>query len=555
MKIQPLSAIFLLIASLPFNASCSDRETVNTATATANITGRVMGSEGVPLPGVVVSDGVDVTITDANGHYSLSSDKSTGIIFVSTPGDRTVSLKGSRPQFFELMTQSAGIDESHDFTLLPADNRRHALIVHTDHHLARRTSDLSQLRQGFIPDVNHLVDSLRSQGVAVYSVSAGDMSWDVFWYERKHDALASAIALDDLRCPVYHTMGNHDNDPWIAADWEASQLFRTAVAPSYYSFNLGDTHYIVLDDVIYNNLGASNGVVGDRSYDKTLTPVQLRWLERDLATITDHRRPIVIISHVPFYRTPLINPDGSQYASANLPCTADVERLLKPFASVTFLSGHRHRNSLITSTTLPTAREYNIASVCGTMWWTGAPGYAGNNICTDGTPGGYGLMEWDGDQYRYTYKSIGMPMDYQFRVYDLNTAVITPSMVTDTTMRDKLPDYTGGYDKPRENALLVNVFAYGDGWKIRADEEGTPLTSKRVVANDPLHIISYEIPRLNHGAIPTDLGVYTTSPTHHTFLLQAARPTSTITITVTDPHGRHFTRTIHRPLPFTPSLL
>ena len=45
-----------------------------------NITGRIVAN-GKPLKGVVVSDGVEVTTTDGDGHYELQSGKENGYVF------------------------------------------------------------------------------------------------------------------------------------------------------------------------------------------------------------------------------------------------------------------------------------------------------------------------------------------------------------------------------------------------------------------------------------------------------------------------------------------
>ena len=67
--------------------------------------------------------------------------------------------------------------------------------------------------------------------------------------------------------------------------------------------------------------------------------------------------------------------------------------------------------------------EHNTAAVCATWWWTGKSGYAGNHICKDGSPGGYGVWEIDGTDARWFYKSMGKPQNYQFRSYDLNRSI------------------------------------------------------------------------------------------------------------------------------------
>ena len=49
--------------------------------------------------------------------------------------------------------------------------------------------------------------------------------------------------------PVYHTIGNHDNDMNAIGQFKAKNPFAVTIAPPYYSFNIGDVHYVVLDNI------------------------------------------------------------------------------------------------------------------------------------------------------------------------------------------------------------------------------------------------------------------------------------------------------------------
>ena len=68
--------------------------------------------------------------------------------------------------------------------------------------------------------------------------------------------------MSKINCKIFNIMGNHDNDPYCAGDWIAENKFREVVGPTYYSFNLGSIHYVVLDNVEYINTGGSQGVIG-----------------------------------------------------------------------------------------------------------------------------------------------------------------------------------------------------------------------------------------------------------------------------------------------------
>ena len=84
MKIQLLTIMVLALA-----VGCSD----------ANVRGRVT-CDGKGVSGVVVSDGVNVTVTGGSGRYRLRSDKENGYVFISVPSGYEVGRRGIIPDFF-----------------------------------------------------------------------------------------------------------------------------------------------------------------------------------------------------------------------------------------------------------------------------------------------------------------------------------------------------------------------------------------------------------------------------------------------------------------------
>lgn len=92
---------------------------------------------------------------------------------------------------------------------------------------------------------------------------------------------------------------------------------------------------------------------------------------------------------------------------------------------------------------------------------------------------------------------------------------------------------------------MVNVWGYDPEWKVEMTENGKPLEVTRVVAKDPLHIISYEAKRLNVGATPT--ADFVSCATAHMFKGTASNATSTVEIKVTDRFGNTYSETMNRP--------
>lgn len=507
--------------------------------AAGSLTGRVASADGKPLAGVVVSDGVRVTQTDTEGMYTLDSDKELGYVFISIPsGYMTAADACAIPQFFAHTAKPAGQSERHDFTLTPVDNTRHTVIAATDHHLADRESlDVTQFTAegGFIDDVKAVAAATASP---VYSICMGDMSWDEYWHKRNFmlPGFRRLYERYTFPCPVFNAMGNHDNDPYCASDEAASAAFRQEIGPTYYSFNLGQLHYVVLDNIVYVNTGGREGAIGKLDYEVRIDDRQLAWLRADLATVADKSAPLIIVMHAQlhwWYR-------GSEGVSWKYAFTRDAGCLvdaLAGFSEVHLVTGHSHMNFRLLNGNL---REHNIAATSGTWWWTGQiHGDYTINTCLDGSPGGYEVFEVDGRDIRWHYKGIGLEDDYQFRAYDMNEVLKNERI---RSSGDFTPEGTAGgmNDAYGENDILVNIWGWQPDWTVRVTENGQQLRGVRVIGKDPLHKITY-----TRSTVP-----FQTAYNPHMWRYRASGPSTTVRIEVTDSFGRTSSETMMRPKAF-----
>ncbi|XCF06893.1 calcineurin-like phosphoesterase family protein [Tamlana crocina] len=511
-----------------------------------NIKG-VVYCNGEGIANVTVSDGYEVTVTDAEGRYYLASLKKTGFVFISVPGNYEVTNVGSAPQFFKRVSNSTETVEQKDFSLIQVNNDNHVVLSLADWHLANRNNDLEQFTSKVLPDINNTIDKYSANGTKVYALTLGDLTWDAYWYNNNFGLNDYVPYMNKINAPVFNLIGNHDNDPYYANDWEAENKYRDIIGPTYYSFNLGKVHYVVLDSVEYINSGGSQGTVGSRNYNERLTNDQIEWLKKDLATITDKSTPIVLAMHTPLHKHPSLDANGSQVNTTDLLNASTLKNALSEFATVHVLSGHTHVNFSVEEHNI---MEHNTAALCATWWWTGRNGYAGNHICKDGSPGGYGIWEMNNRDIKWRFKGIGYDEDYQFRTYDLNSIHITAANYAPNSNDTDLADYADVYASPSaNNDVLINVWGYDSQWQIEVLEGNTPLEISRVSAKDPLHIISYDALRLNAGATPTS--AFVTNKTAHFFKVTAATPDATLSIKVTDRFGNVYTENMVRPKALT----
>lgn len=523
----------------------------------ANIKGSVLCA-GRGVPGVAVSDGVEVTTTDADGRYWLSSTKRYGYVFYSLPAgyEPQTESNGFQVKIYSKLTSTdVKVVENHDFVIRRADNDEHILVVGADSHLANRTRDLAQFKSRFIPRLNEFIKA--NPGKKIYSTILGDLTWDQYWTSNSYGLPEFVETLTENKYPLmlFPVIGNHDNDPSIAAspetDFLSAQKFRQTIAPSYYSFNLGKVHYVVLDDIVYTNNanpGTSYpaGVVGSRDYGQYYTYEQLEWLRRDIELVKDKDCPIVVMFHIQNWS---LSTDGNFKVSAALNSGSSdaLAKILKDFSQVNLLSGHTHYNYHARPDKYPNIHENNVAAICATWWWTGR--YTSRHICKDGSPGGFASYSANGERLSWKYHSLEETSDPQFRVYDMNT--VKEFYNTDATIKAIMKNYPSrtNYGTIADNTIYVNVFNYDIDWKVEIFEGDTQLTPKRINAEDPLHTLVYDVAKWKATGTITES--FTTNRTGHMFTASATTADKPISVRVTDSFGNVYTDTLERPIAFT----
>lgn len=501
---------------------------------------------GQGIADVLVSDGDLITKTDANGYYWLNSKKRNALAFVILPTGYDVPTQKAMPQFWQPCTLDAATVEQLDFQLLQTQNDSHTLIVATDMHLANRNTpkDYVQFADNFVKE---LTTGYNAATGKVYCLNLGDFSWDGYWYSNNWALPECKQTVEDFKFQMWSIMGNHDNDPYVASDFGAEGPYRKYMGPVYYSMNIGGIHYIMLDDTEYTNVGASQGTIGTRDYNRRFDANELAWLKEDLKLV-DKSTPIIVGSHCPLY-----SYDGAGGVNVALQTGADITNILgcfDGFQKVTFLTGHTHVNRNIQSPAYANVYEQNIAAVCGTWWWTYQ--YGKNNVCTDGSPAGYKIFTVDGATTSWKYKATGLPAERQFMTYDMNK--VKEYWTTDATALKAfatvpLGNRANDYASTGENVVYINVWAYEPGWTVTATENGTALEVKQIWGKrDPLHSISYDIPR---GAANAGELTFPSTYCMHMFETTASSATSALDIKVTDNFGNVYTETMTRPKALT----
>lgn len=510
----------------------------------------IVSSAGVGVENVVVSDGAEVTVTNEKGIYQLKSAKKWGYVFISVPSGYEVPSVGVLPQFHRALKNSADVVERADFKLEKVDGQdSYKIFMLGDMHLANRKGDLGQFAQ-FTSDLTDYMT--RHKGEKMYALTLGDMTWDLYWYSNSYyfPQYLNTVNSQIKNLQIFHTMGNHDNDFQTRSDYDAAVKYVDQICPTYYSFNIGKVHYVVMDDIDCSSYDGSTS----RNYVKSLSAEQLDWLAKDLSHVAK-TTPVVVAMHAQvFYPT-----------TSGFKIDHDQVNTLRLFDildgyTVRFVTGHTHKLFNVT----PDApivdghnfREYNSGSVCAS-WWQSGNFTPGIHIGTDGTPGGYGIWDVTGTDFQCLYKSTGWPEEYQFRSYDLNNVHFSmadvPQMPSDisASVKNAYMQYVNAYPQNNDNEVLINIWNWNSDWTLSVvDEKRKTLPYTEVWAYDPLHIAALSVKRFNNAKL-TQTPSFITDKFTHFFKVKADDADTDLVITVKDEFGNEWTENMQRPKAFS----
>ncbi len=459
-----------------------------------NLAGRVT-VDGVPRAGVVVSDGINVELTDERGEYQMYTTRQH--VFVSVPEDCEIPVLDGLPRFYKVLDFSVDAKIQRDFNLLSAPKKTEWTLMAVADPQIGNDQDISDFSEYILSDFSEFTQPISEN---TYGISLGDIVWNKPELFSTYKTLMGRTPV-----PSFSVIGNHDHNESVKNDTESDADFRNVLGPTYYSVNIGDYHMVVLDDVLYS------GETGRNDYANTITQEQLDWLEKDLSHVSKDKGLIVAL-HIPTARWN--RPD-------NLTNTQALYDLIKDFDNIQIISGHAHNQSTVEIA--PNMTEYNFAAAMGAYWYP---------LCSDGTPRGYGVLKFNGNKLvDVKYKSAGFTDDYQMKLYAPKDAVLCQP--------------SGNVGDPFDQ-ILVNVFAWHPKWTVEIQEDGGSWkTLSNVQAQDPdvRKSLVYDeddkkwyIPSNHNGA--------QIATTNHMFLYRPAPDWRSVTVRATDPFGNVYTSTL-----------
>ena len=386
----------------------------------ANMRGIVKDTSGNPIAGVPVTDGYTYVVTDANGVYQIVGSRYARKAYLSVPSEYEIPLDPGThlPAFFSPGTIVRENQNRYDFTLKPlAKPEDKFTLVMIGDPQCQTDAQVQRYATETIPNMKSTLTSFASKYPNPYAITLGDITFDSTntWEGMKNSM--SNVLVGDRYLPYFQCIGNHDHNSRTTTDFEASVSFFETFGPTDYSFNRGNFHIIVMDDVLATTTATNSSPnKATWNYNGGFTNYQWKWLQADLDLVPDKaNKCVVLCCHIPFR-------GGAASGGASINKTdayyKEVLTALKAFKEAHLMIGHTHypqnylHNSYRTKNGLP-IYEHVHGAACG-AWWS-------SNLNTNGQPNCYSLYECDaknGTITNWVAKSSKDDFSYQMRVYD-----------------------------------------------------------------------------------------------------------------------------------------
>lgn len=362
-----------------------------------------------------------------------------------------------------------------------AEGRGFNLIVVGDPQ-PQTEEQITRLERDIIPHIGTIVEEYIATGYPTAILLTGDIVWDTMEFLPRVKRM-----FESLGVPLYAVVGNHDHPADISNNERvAERYYEAAFGRRYYSFTLGDTHFVALDNICYSD---------HDNYTIDIDRKQLRWLRRDIRRVDPEQR-IAIAMHAPamnFRKGEMLD-----YANEIVDIVGDRE--------LHFITGHRHRHA--TADISPRIIEHSVAQVNGNLWF--AP------LCSDGTPRGVFCIEERNGAWSWQHRILGQEKDYQIVAWN------------------------EGLVAEHEEWVVAKIIGWDSMWRVEWLEDGVMMGRMEqieIVDPDYMHYVETEadyseiiMARLRRSAYPHK----------HYFRCRRTTQNSEITIIATDRFGRVF---------------
>ncbi len=441
---------------------------------------RAAGSPGVA--NVLVSNGREVTATDAEGRYSLPLPDEATIFIVKPSGYMPpVDPVTQLPRFYRhhrplgspasLNLEFAGLaptepmPASLDFPLYRQDEPEAFEVVLFTDPQPESEAEVDFVRE----DVIEALAGTRAK----FGLTAGDVMFDDLSLYDRYNQIIGTIGL-----PWWNIGGNHDLNFEAPDRHYSRETFRRVFGPNYYAFFYAKTLFLMLDDVDY---------IGARKYEGRLDVPQLDFLRYVLAQ-TPPDTLVVVVLHIPLRN--YLDPADASVNLTNreaLLAALGERRYTVSFAGHTHTTEHHYFGS-DDGWKGPTPHHHHVLTAVSGSWWSGPLDHRGvaSADSRDGTPNGFHILSIDGNAYKTRFVPAKEPNGRQMRL-SVNSHFHGGAR---EVMRDFRPGELLGSRIAREalgaSTLVADVFDGGPKTKVIVKiGERPPIAMTRSTMPDP----------------------------------------------------------------------
>ena len=458
------------------------------------------------IPGVSVSNGVDVVQTKRGGRYEIALPPES-VLFITKPPNYDVPVdENNLPQFFyihypdgtpdvaewdfNVIKPTGPLPEKINFPLLKSKTKPQFNAMAFADTQAGRDDEQDMIREDV---VNELIDNPFG---ALFGITVGDVVNDNLGLYPRHNAMMGLLGI-----PMWNVPGNHDLNFRAPSNDYATQTFIKTFGPDTYSFEYGRIHVLAINNVEYK--GDGQGRFDNTVYRGYITDKQLKWIANDLSFV-DKDKLIVIATHIPLV-TYALDGQGERFNlgdNINTKNLTELLELLEPFKHIYAMAGHDTSNSWKVEINHTHGWHgtpwiaHTLAEVRGNGWTRGPRDERDVRAATmqDGNPNGYYLMKFDGHKVKPRFIPAGQKRNVRQRMRIVLDPLLEGSGVPDTDERIAIN---------RGNLLagtriVVNLFDGGERDSVWLSLDNGPFKPMNYIGddedyqNDPFMVRQFE---------------------------------------------------------------
>jgi C terminal of Calcineurin-like phosphoesterase/Calcineurin-like phosphoesterase len=491
------------------------------------------------IPGIMVSNGRDVTLTGPDGTWSLIVEPGDSVFVIKPPHWTTRLSPAGVPQSCYLYHPEGSPGDARG--RFPVVEPTGALPASLDFPLLRREEApdfeallVSDTQPESLAELNYVRDDIVAAMLdvsgAAFGINHGDVVADDLSLYPRYLRILSSTGI-----PWHHCPGNHDINYGARDDRFSRETWKRTFGARHYAFQHGEATFFVLDNVEYLGRGRYRGAIGPR---------QLQFVRNVLARVPSDRL-VVLSMHIPL-RCYL---DAGNPADTTTDWRALLEALSGHGHTVSF-AGHLHATEHHYLESGPEALQdrphhHHVLTAASGSWWSGPSDHRGIPFAdsSDGTPNGFHVLTVSGNRYatRFVPAATKAPAQLRVLVEGPHRHTMPAGLGRQTTDRLGLAVPLQVLDQCR---VIANVFDGGPRTRVTLEVLGRPelVDMAPAAMPDPL------IRELFAGDTPRKAWVAATPSSH---LWQTALPAGlapgahVLLVRARDEYGRaHLARTV-----------